>query len=161
MRSVRATCVLEGEGRVAAGEDQAQPVVLQHMILRFLIGRPALHLVLQEKRAKLLLLAGQGLAAAKLIDGLATGGRDDPRIGIHGYAIVGPALYGGNKGLLKGVLSELKVAAACANQGGHDASPVLDSNRLRRATRVRVTRRSTGLLHWGRSRSRGSTHRSP
>jgi len=82
--------------RVTAREDQAQPLVRDRLVL--------LHRLLHVKRGEQLRLAAQVLLAANAIDRAVAGGRQQPRAGVLGRAVAGPALERSGEGLLHRVL---------------------------------------------------------
>jgi hypothetical protein len=116
------------QGRVAAGEDQPQPVVGDGVHLGVLAagrleqgqGGPAL---------------GQPALAAEPVDGLVAGGGDDPGPGPVGDARGRPALDGDQKGLLDRVLGEIEVAED-ADEGGHGLPGLLPEHPLDQRTGI-------------------------
>jgi hypothetical protein len=106
---------------MAAGEDQAQPVVVDAVI-----GRVEHVAVLLEQREGRELRPAhlQAGTAAEQIDGLVTRGAHEPRAGVAGNAGARPARERGRERLLHHVLGEVEVAEE-ANQGREDASRLL------------------------------------
>jgi hypothetical protein len=97
---------LDGECRVAAGEDQGQTLV-GYRAHCFLLC------VLQGERGQALELGplrGQRPLAAHPVDGPVPGRRDDPGTWVRRDAVAGPALGGDRERLLDGVLGEVEVA---------------------------------------------------
>src|SRR5262249_17790647 len=105
------------EGRVAAGEDQAESLVGHRFVVVFLgweLGEP-----LEE-----LGLAGKGALAADPVDRSIAGGRDQPGRRVARRSLARPAFDGGGERVLEGVLGKLEVAED-ADQGREDAAPLL------------------------------------
>jgi hypothetical protein len=86
---------------VAAREDQAEPLVRDHV---WVIG------FLGPERGEQLGLALERPLAADPVDRAVAGGRQQPGAGVGGGAVARPALERGGEGLLDGVLGELDVA---------------------------------------------------
>src|SRR5256885_12891002 len=92
-----------GKSRVAAGEDEREPVV----------GDRAHAVILLRKVAQAcqeLGLAGEGLLATDTVDGAIARGRDDPGAGVAGHAFVRPTVDRDRERVLDGVLGKLEVA---------------------------------------------------
>ncbi len=98
------------QGRVAAGEDQAQLVVDQGPDLLGLVG----HLV----AGGLGLALVAGALAADLVDAPVAGGRDDPAGGAGRQPALRPSFEGDDEGVLDRLLGEIDVAEE-ADQAGH------------------------------------------
>ena len=95
---------LHRQGRVAAGEDQPEPVVVDRAE-RLRRGVVVQHLSL------LLLVVTTGLAAQP-VDGAPVSGSCDPGAGIWGYAVAGPALDSDRERLRRHLLGDVQVAEA-------------------------------------------------
>jgi hypothetical protein len=93
------------ERRVAAGEDQLEPLVGDHglLVLRELLG-PG-----QQLR-----LAGERLLPADPVDRRVPGRRDDPGAGIARGSVARPALGRADEGVLHRVLGEVEVTEDAA-----------------------------------------------
>ncbi len=108
------------DARVAAGEDQTQPVVGDVVVLGF-------DHVLRDIE-----LAGSlAPGLPKAIDGLEPAGRDQPRAGVRGCPLDRPALHRRRERILKRLLGEIEVAEQ-ADQGREDAAGLRAINRLDR-----------------------------
>ena len=103
--SVSATCASGGERRVAAGEDQLEPLVGNDglLVVRELLGP-------REQ----LRLARQRLLAADPVDRRVAGRRDDPGAGIARRSVARPALGRADEGVLHRVLGEVEVTEDAA-----------------------------------------------
>ena len=117
---------LERERRMAAGEDQLQPLVgkdrLLHLVLHGL-GH------LQEPR-----LLGERAVAAQAVDRAIAGRDRQPRARIRRRAVARPALGSDRERLLSGLLGEVEVAEE-ADQVREDAAPLVAEDLLeQRAT---------------------------
>jgi hypothetical protein len=106
---------LPRQGRVAAGEDEAEPFVAHRALLSGLVGR--------GEQQRLRLARVPACLPAQPVQGSAAGGGDDPAGGAGRHTVSGPALDGHGEGVLHGVLSEVDVAEA-ADEDRHRA-PVL------------------------------------
>src|SRR5207237_7754525 len=105
------------EGRVAAGEDEAESLVRHRFVAVFLtlqLREPLEQLRLARKRA----------LPPDAVDRAISRGRAQPGTGIFGRPVARPALQSGRDRILKGVLRELEVAED-ADQGCEDAAPLL------------------------------------
>ena len=109
---------LECQRRVAAGEDQPQPVVTD----------AALVAVARVDRARehrhLLELGGPGRGAAQPVDGAVARGRREPRAGIARDAVARPAFEREGEGVLRALLGEVPVARH-PDEGGDDLAPLV------------------------------------
>ena len=118
---------LERERRVAAREDQAQPLVgNRRLVVHVLV--PALRLRQLESRQQLR-LALQVALAADAIDRAVAGGGDDPRAGIARDAVARPALDRGGEGVLHRVLGEVEITEDAGED--RERAPVLVTVRAR------------------------------
>jgi len=114
------------QGRVAAGEDQPQPVVGDGVHLVVLpAGR------LQQGQGSPAL--GQPALAAEPVDGLVAGGGDDPGPGPVGDARARPTLDGDQEGLLDRLLGQVEVAED-TDEGGHGLPGLLPEHPLDQRT---------------------------
>ena len=101
------------QGWVAAGEQQAQPVVHGG---RSPLGIPFGH------RLHLPQLLRLGPAPSQHVHGATTRGRGQPRSRVVGHAFAGPPLQRPLGGVLEAVLGQLPVAGD-PDQAGHDGQP--------------------------------------
>ena len=109
----------ERQSGMAAGEDQAEPIVgdFVRVIIRFLrLGDQSGGGVGRQ-------LFPVASLAADAVDDLVAGGLYDPGPGKIGDACLGPLVHGGGKGLLGALFGKVKIAHQ-ANQGGHDEAPI-------------------------------------
>src|SRR4029079_15465123 len=107
---------LHGQGRVTAGEDQAQPLALD--------GAQRLRRVVVVHHLRLLLLVVALALASDPVDGLAVGGGGKPGAGVGRYAVRRPPLDGGRERLGRGLLGDVEVTEA-PGEGGDDPCPLL------------------------------------
>ena len=114
---------LDGERRVAAGEDQLQPLVGEGGLGHRALGR---RLPLQQRG-----LPRQRLVAAQPVDRAVAAGRDQPRAGIRRDALARPPLGGHRERLLGGLLGEVEVAEE-ADQRRQNTSPLVAEDLLER-----------------------------
>ena len=105
---------LRGERRVAAGEDELEPLVGEGRLVHGVLRRLG-HL---EQAG----LRGQRAVAADAIDGSVARGRHEPGARVVRDAVARPALRGDREGLLRGLLGEVEVAEE-ADQRGEDVAP--------------------------------------
>ena len=108
--------------RVTAGEDQAQPVVVDATVVAvvgFTRGR---------KHSGLLQLGGPGRDPTQSIDRPVAGGRREPRAGIARDAVARPPLDRRGEGILGALLCEVPVAGHPDERG--DEAPPLVPERL-------------------------------
>jgi hypothetical protein len=107
---------VERQGRMAAGEDELEPLVgdrrLVHLVLRRL------------RRVEEARLRGERPLAADAVDRPMSCRRHEPGARARGNAVAGPALGRDRERLLGGFLGEVEVAEE-ADQGREDASPLL------------------------------------
>jgi hypothetical protein len=108
---------LECERGVAAEEDQLEPLVGYHAVLR--------RRELLEPREQL----GLPPLTADAVDGAVPGDSDEPSGGARRRAVTGPALHCGCDGILQGVLGEGGIAEDADERGEHTA--VLGAEDLR------------------------------
>jgi hypothetical protein len=114
---------LQRERRVAAGEDELQPLVGE--------GR-FLHLVLCNLwNLEQAGFRGQRAVAADAVDRAVPGRRHEPGAGVGRTAFAGPALGSGREGLLGRLLGEVEIAEV-ADQGGDHAPPLVAKDLLDR-----------------------------
>ena len=118
---------LRGEGRVAAGEDQPQPVVLEQAgrLVRCVVG---------DHQGRLVLGVAVGLAA-DLVDGAVAGRRGQPAAGVGRDAVDGPLLDRGEERLGGRVLGDVDAAEA-TDERGDDPAVLLAVDPLDRLLRV-------------------------
>ena len=108
---------LGGERRVAAGEDEREPVVGDRAHVVLLGGQ-------RFEPGEQLGLAREGLLAADPVDRAVAGRRDDPGAGIGGLAVALPPLECDRERVLHRVLGELDVAED-AGEDGDGTAPLL------------------------------------
>ena len=118
---------VQRQRRVAAGEDQLQPLVrdgggVVHDRLRWL----DLELTREQLR-----LRGQDTLSAKAVDGAVSRGRDQPADGVGRFPVAWPALGRDRERLLGGVLGQLDVAEDPDQRRQH-ATPVLAEDGVKR-----------------------------
>ena len=143
-----------GERRMAAGEDELEPLVGEGRLVHDVLRRLG-HL---EQVG----LRGQRAVAADAIDGPVARRRHQPGAGAGGDSVARPALRGDREGLLRGLLGEVEVAEE-ADQRGEDAPPLVAEGPLEdRSTtprsggpRPRRPGRPRGSARPARSRRRG------
>ena len=125
---------IEGERRVATGEEQLEPLVRDRRVVSEFV-----HLFgnLEELR-----LLGKGAVAADTVDRAVARGRDQPRPRVRRRAIGRPASRRERERLLDGILGEVEVAEE-ADQEGEDARPLLAVEALELAQRSTTGRTST------------------
>src|SRR6185437_16070927 len=103
------------QGRVTAGEDEPEPLVIDDAQR---LGRVVVH------QLSLLLLVVALALAPDPVDGLAAGGGGQPGAGAGGHAVGRPPLHGGRERLGRRFLGGVEVTEA-PGQGGDDARPLL------------------------------------
>ena len=134
VRRVSATCASSGERRVAAREDQLQPLVLEgrlvHRVLRCLRH-------LEQPR-----LGRQRPVAPDAVDGPVARRGHEPHRRVVGDAVARPALRRDGERLLGGLLGEVEVAEE-ADQGSEDASPLVAEGLLEDRYHSTIGRTST------------------
>ena len=98
------------QGRVAAGEDQAQAIVRDgaHLVRTSFRTRWFGPKLGQLRKQPLLLL--EAFRAPQPVDRLVAGGRGDPRARVVGNTRLRPALQGDDERLLDGLLREVEIA---------------------------------------------------
>ena len=106
------------ERRVAAGEEQSQPVVADGGRIQW---RGGVVLVIDVQSQRGLTGRGTGALATQMVERLVAGGGHQPGAGAVGGAIARPAFEGGRQRLLNRVLGEVDVAEE-PGQGRDDAS---------------------------------------
>ena len=116
MRSVSATCGVERQRRVAAGEDQLEPLVGK--VVSSIVSSAA------SGTSSRRVLSGEGALAADAVDGPVAGRGHRARPGVGRHAVARPALRRDRERLLRGLLGEVEVAEE-ADQAGQDAAPLL------------------------------------
>ncbi len=144
---------VRGECRVAAGEDQPQPVVRERAVRGFAARVILGELVFQGGHPlERVALALQGLLTAQPVDRFAAAGGQDPRSRRPGDAFARPVFERGRKRVLERVLGELEVAAAGADQRRGQPAGVVAVDRL--------DSRLGGGIYRSPSHLRGGIHRS-
>jgi hypothetical protein len=102
VRSVSATWGIEGERRVAAGEEELEPLVRDRRLV---------HVVLHRFRhVEQASLRGERVIAADAVDRAVARGGHEPGARVGGRPVAGPALGGDREGFLGGFLGEVEVA---------------------------------------------------
>src|SRR5579859_5738030 len=109
-----------GERRVAAGEDQLEPLVRDYalLVLGKLLGA-----------GEQLCLSREGLLAADAVNRTVARCRDDPRAGVRRRPVQRPVLGGDDEGVLNRVLGEIEIAEDAAEN--RDAARTLIPIRTR------------------------------
>lgn len=92
---------LDGQGGVAAGEDEPQPVVAH--------GSDLHRVVAHVQEGRLHVSVGAGGLLTQPVDRLAPGRRDDPAHRAGWDAVRGPALHGSDERVLHGLLGDVEV----------------------------------------------------
>ena len=110
------------KGRMAAGEDEAQPIVLDAVVFEVFelrsAARPRLELLGEPRERRL-----EPGTAADGVDRLEPAGRNEPRPRVVRHAVLRPAFHRGRERVVKRLLGEVEIAEQ-ANQGGEDAARV-------------------------------------
>ena len=96
---------------MAAGEDQLEPLVLDHRVVK-LVHRHFGHLQLPG-------LFGQRPLASDPVDRPVARGDCQPRAGVGRDSVAGPALRGDRERLLGGLLGEIEIAEETDQRGKH------------------------------------------
>ena len=120
-RNVSATWASSAERRMAAGEDQLQPLVGKGRLLHLV-----LHGLGHLEQARLL---GERPIAAEAVDRAVAGGDRQPGARVGRRAVPRPALRRDRERLLRGFLGEVEVAEE-ADQRGEDAAPLVAEDLL-------------------------------
>ena len=102
-QSERHSCV-HGEGRVTAGEDQPEPVVVD--------GAERFGRVVVDQHQSLSVFVVALVLAPDPVDRLAIGGRGEPRAGVRRDAVGWPPLDGGRECLGRRLFGDVEVAEA-------------------------------------------------
>jgi hypothetical protein len=102
---------------VTAGEDQPQPVILNAAVVTTRLVRGGQH-------GDLLQFGGPSRGAAQLVHGAMARRRDEPRAGVAGNAVAGPAFQRPRDGVLRTLLGEVPVTRR-RDQGRDDPAPFL------------------------------------
>src|SRR5215217_7884710 len=121
VRSVRATCPVQGQGRMAAGEDELQALVGDGGLVHGW-GR-------RFEPADLLV---EHPHAADAIDRAVARGGHEPRARVGRNPVALPPRRGDREGVLRGLLGEIEVAEE-ADQGREDATPLVAEDPLERS----------------------------
>ena len=122
-RSVSAICALGGERRVAAGEDEAEAVVV-HACIR--VGELVWLVRLVEERGLGMAVVAGGLAAQP-VDGAVAGGGGDPPAGVGRQPLLRPPLARDDERLLDHLFGDVDVAEE-TDQGGDDPAGLLSED---------------------------------
>ena len=112
---------------MAAGEDQAQAVVANRLLQDLVSGR--IGNLLDD--IGMVVKAGEARVSANPVDGLEAADRDKPGDRVGRHTVTRPLLCGGGKGVMFGVLGQLK-APEQPDEGRENASPVTAVDRLER-----------------------------
>ncbi|MEJ2459830.1 MAG: hypothetical protein P8Y58_17500 [Novosphingobium sp.] len=112
------------QGRVAAGEDQPQKVVLDLLALAH-----GAVVVRGGDRPAGIFQRVQARPAAMAVDGLEAADRDQPCPGIVRFAFLRPLFEGGPKGIVQRFLGQVEVAQP-SNERGEDAARLCPVDRL-------------------------------
>ena len=108
---------LRRQGGVAAGEDQAQPVVRDALFVPLFLVLGVVVDLGSERRQR----GVEPGAPANAVDGLEPAGRHQPGPGVGRYAILCPLFQRGGECIVQRVLGEVEVAEQ-ANEGGEDTA---------------------------------------
>ena len=131
---------LEGERRVAAGEDERQAFVGDGRVLHVgLLGLERL------EPGEQLALTGERAVAADPLDGAVAGGGDDPGAGVGRQPVPPPPLHCDCKRVLNGLLREVEIAER-ARQDGERAAELLPED-----CRYRIYAASSSCIATGRT----------
>ena len=158
---------IEGKRRMAAGEDQPEPIVLdRHVILLVGLAGPDRGFD-QGLPTELIGLGCQHLRPPESVDRPIAGGRRDPGAGIGRHAVARPALEGHDEGFLDRFLGDVEVAED-PDQGRNRPARLLAEQALDDGAGVsllgqrprRLARRCVGALA-GRSSKIGRTSIEP
>ena len=112
---------VERQRRVAAGEEQLEPLVGNRRLIHFV-----LHRLRNVEQARLL---GEGAVAPDPVDGPVARGRHQPGPRVVGRPLARPALRRDRERLLSGLLGQLE-AAEEADQVGEDPAPLVSEDLL-------------------------------
>jgi hypothetical protein len=110
---------LERQRGMTAGEDQLEPLVLDHGVVEF-VHRRSGHLQLTG-------LLGQRPLASDPVDRTVARGDRQPSARVGRDSVAGPALRGEGERLLGGLLSEIEIAKE-TDQRGQDPPPLVPKN---------------------------------
>ena len=110
---------LDGERRVAAGEDQTQPIVGDATVVRLLVTG----IGGGEQSPRVLEPGCLDDAAAQPVEGAIAGHRGQPGARSGRHSVPGPALHGLHEGILSTLLGQVPVARH-ADEAGDDAAPL-------------------------------------
>src|SRR5205085_1669927 len=122
------------ERRVAAGEDEAQPIILDRLALGRLLGRERLGVLLFQRI--------EARASANGVDRLEAAGRDQPGARIVGQPLRRPLLERGAKRFVQRFLGEVEVTEQPHQRREHAA-------RLRTVNRLDLRIRGQGRNYSG------------
>ena len=139
------------QGGMAAGEDQAKPVVLDPVGVA---DRGVLRVSFQPQ-GQLGDRLVEPCAAAEGVDGLEPAGGDEPGAGTGRHAVPRPALDGRRERVVERLLREIEVAEQ-PDEGGEDAARVGAVDRVDRVPRLVG---GGGVRHPARAYSGGSKFR--
>ena len=109
----------QGEGRMAAGENQPKPIIRD-------FGRVVVGLLdgpVEPRRPVGVECFGRLLPAPQPVDGFVTRGLDDPGAWKLGHAGVAPLVHGSRKRFLSCLFGQIEVAEE-PDQRGHDPAPI-------------------------------------
>ena len=156
---------VQGEGGVAAREEQAEPVVGDAAaVVAVLVGRRGVVLVAHECFEVLEggLVGGAGAAAAEGVDRPPPGDGRQPAAGPRGHAVRRPLRRGGGEGVGDGLLGEADVAAHLAGERREERGPLLAVRPLDGQVRSGAARRVRQRLRRpARGLDRGRTSTEP
>ena len=105
------------QGRVTAGEDEAEPVVLDLFVVHLVRRGDAVAQTIGYHSER----GVEPGSAAEPVYGLEAAGRDQPGPGILGNPVRRPTLHRRREGVLKRLLGQIEVAEE-TDQGGEDAA---------------------------------------
>ena len=112
---------IERERRMAAREDELEPLVRDRRLVHFVLPGP--------RRVEQAGLRREGAIAADTVDRAVARGGQEPGAWVGGRPLAGPALGGDRERLLGGFLGEVEVAEE-ADQAGEDAAPLITEDLL-------------------------------
>ena len=122
---------VERQGRMAAGEDQSQPIVrdLARVVVGFLDGP------VEPRRPVCVERLGRLLPPPEAVDGLVAGRLDDPGARKLGHPRVAPLVNGGGKCFLGRLFGQIEVAQE-PDERRHDPAPIRPVNGVDRGRGV-------------------------
>ncbi len=138
------------ERRMAAGEDQLQPLVREGRLVRLVLHDPGR---LEQPR-----LLGERPFAAQPVDRPVARRDRQPRARVGRYAVARPALGCDRERLLRGFLGEVEIAEE-ADQVGEDAAPLVAEDLLEQRLHLHQRAHLDGAAHPRRGDTCGDLER--